>query len=89
MARKTAKKKATKKKATKRKTTRRAPKKAVSREMLLVGSKVKNALRESGVNVASDATVALNEVVYWYVDQAVKRATANGRKTVRPYDFVV
>jgi len=90
MARKTAKKKTTKRKATKKKATRKAPrKKAASREMLLVGSKVKTALRESGVNVASDATVALNEVVYWYVDQAVKRATANGRKTVRPYDFVV
>lgn len=85
MARKASKKKTTRKKAT-RKTGRR---KAATKEVLLVGSKVKNALRESGVNVASDATVALNEVVYWYVDQAVKRATANGRKTVRPYDFVV
>ncbi|NJN64502.1 MAG: DUF1931 domain-containing protein [Acidobacteria bacterium] len=56
--------------------------------MLLVGSKVKSALREHDVNVASDAPAALNEVVYWYLEQAVRRATANGRKTVRPHDFM-
>lgn len=63
-------------------------KKAVEKEMLLVASKVKNALREHEVNVASDAAAALNELVYWHIDQAVKRATSNGRKTVRPYDFL-
>ncbi len=83
MARKAAKKKA-KKKAT-RKAGRR---KAATKETLLVGSKVKNALRSHGVNVASDAPEALNEVIYWYIDQAVRRATANGRKTVRAHDFM-
>ena len=56
--------------------------------MLLVGSKVKNAIRNHKMNVASDAPMALNEVVYWYIEQAAKRASANGRKTVRPHDFV-
>ncbi|GAB4373316.1 MAG: hypothetical protein Kow0062_10300 [Acidobacteriota bacterium] len=84
MARKASRKKTTKKKAT-RKTGRR---KAASKEILLVGSKVKNALRSHGVNVASDAPEALNEIVYWYIDQAVRRATANGRKTVRAHDFM-
>lgn len=58
-------------------------------EMLLVGSKVKSAIRGFNCNVASDAATALNSVVYWYIQQAAKRAQANGRKTVRPHDFMV
>ena len=74
-----------KKKATKKKAARR---KAPAVEMLLVGSKVKNAIRSHKVNVAGDAADALNLVVHWYIDQAAKRATANGRKTVRGHDFL-
>lgn len=60
-----------------------------SMEMLLVGSKVKNALRKHKVNVASDAADGLNAIVYWYIEQASARAKANGRKTVRAHDFLV
>ena len=82
-----AKKKATKRKASKaRKGARKAPKKSV--EMLLVGSKVKNAIRAHNMNVAGDATEGLNMVVHWYVSQAAARAAANGRKTVRAHDFL-
>jgi len=76
------------------KTKTRAKKKAASRkkapamEMLLVGSKTKAALKGYGVNVASDALDGLNGVLHWYLDQAAKRAAANGRKTVRAHDFV-
>lgn len=63
--------------------------KKASKEMLLVGSKTKVALKSKGVNVAGDALDALNAVVYWYIDQASGRAKANGRKTVRQHDFVV
>ncbi len=55
--------------------------------MLLVGSKTKDALRGMDCNVASDALEALNGVVHWYIEQAAKRAVANGRKTVRGHDF--
>ncbi len=90
MKRKAAKKKVAKKKVAKKKAARRpAKKKAAAMEMLLVGSKVKAALRSQNVNVSADSAEALNQVVYWYIDQAAKRASANGRKTVRPYDFVV
>lgn len=75
-----AKKKATKKKAAKKSTKKR--------EMLLVGSKTKEALKGKGYNVSSDALEAMNEYVYWLVDQAQKRCTANGRKTIRPYDIL-
>ncbi|ANM31562.1 hypothetical protein ABI59_21340 [Acidobacteria bacterium Mor1] len=81
-----AKKKATKKKASKRKAS---AKKKPAMEMLLVGSKAKAALKAHGVNVAGDALENLNFVVYWYIEQAAKRAEANGRKTVRAHDFMV
>ena len=80
-----AKKKAAKKKTAKKKATR---KKAAAKEMLLVGSKTKVALKGMKVNVAGDALEALNEVVHWYIHQAATRATANGRKTVRGHDFL-
>jgi histone H3/H4 len=93
-----AKKKAASKKSAAKgraKTTTRRKKKAASRkkapamEMLLVGSKTKAALKAHGVNVASDAFDSLNGVIHWYLEQAAKRATANGRKTVRAHDFFV
>ncbi len=62
---------------------------AKKKDMLLVGSKTKEILKKGKVNVSGDALEGLNEVVYWYVDQAVKRAKANGRKTVRAHDFCI
>ena len=58
-------------------------------EMLLVGSKVKQALRDQGVNVGGDVLEGLNGMLYWYVEQAAKRAKANGRKTVRAHDIML
>ncbi|MGE0710205.1 MAG: hypothetical protein AB7N76_07690 [Planctomycetota bacterium] len=55
---------------------------------LVVKSKCKEALKAHDVNVASDALDGLNGVVAWYIEQAAKRAAANGRKTVRAHDFV-
>ena len=74
-----------KKKGAKSRAKKRAPK---TKDMLLVGSKVKLAIRSHNMNVAADAAGALNEVVYWYIDQAASRAAANGRKTVRAHDFI-
>lgn len=65
--------------------------KGKKKEMLLVGSKTKEALKGSGkntYNVSSDTLDALNEYVYWMVEQAQKRCAANGRKTIRPYDVL-
>ncbi len=74
MAKKTKKKAATSKKK--------------KQEMLLVGSKTKEALKSSGLNVSSDTLEALNDYVYWAVNQAQGRCIANGRKTIRPYDIL-
>ena len=65
--------------------------KGKQKEMLLVGSKTKEALKGSGknsFNVSGDTLDALNEYVYWLVDQAQKKCAANGRKTIRPYDVL-
>jgi hypothetical protein len=59
------------------------------KEPLVIASKAKAILKKSGCNTAGDAFDSLNEVIYWYLDQAAKRAKANGRKTVRGYDFTV
>ena len=59
----------------------------MSKEMLLVGSKTKETIKESGVNVSSDALEKLNERVHQMIKDAQERCSANGRKTVRSSDF--
>jgi histone H3/H4 len=56
-------------------------------EMLVIASKAKSVLKKNKCNTASDALDGLNQVVHWYLEQASKRAKANGRKTVRAHDF--
>jgi hypothetical protein len=63
-------------------------KKSASKEVLLVGSKVKAAIKDANCNTAGDAIEGLNEWVHWLIKQATTRATANGRKTVRAHDFM-
>ena len=60
----------------------------MAKDMLLVASKTKEALKGSGYNVSGDTLDALNEHVYWLIEQAQKRCEANGRKTIRPYDIL-
>lgn len=80
-----------KKKASKKKTSKTqrkaAPKKEV--EVLLVGSKVKQQIKDAGFNTGGDAIQGLNQWVHWLITQATQRAHANGRKTVRAHDFMV
>ncbi len=56
-------------------------------ELLVVASKVKDAIKAEEMNTASDAVDALSEKVAKMVKDAAARAKANGRKTVRPEDF--
>ena len=81
------KKKVVSKKAAKKKTARKAA--PPETEMLIVASKTREALQAHGCNVAADALKGLNVYVYWLIEQAAKRADANGRKTVRPHDFLL
>jgi hypothetical protein len=59
------------------------------KEMLLVASKARSAIKSLGCNTAGDALDGLNGYVYWLIQQATKRASENGRKTVRAHDFVI
>jgi len=58
-------------------------------EMLLVSSKVRQMIKDSGCNTAGDALDGLNAYVGWLVAQAARRAGENGRKTVRAHDFMI
>lgn len=57
-------------------------------EPLVIASKAKAVLKKAGCNVAGDALDGLNGWAYWLLEQAAKRAKANGRKTVRTHDFI-
>ncbi len=86
-----AKKKVAKKKAAKKKPAKKAGKKKAAKktqENLLVLSKTKEAMKANGVNVGGDAMDGLNAWVHMLIDQACKRAQANGRKTLRAHDFM-
>lgn len=58
-------------------------------ELVLVASKVKGLIKAGKCNTSGDALEGLNAIVYWYIQQATKRAAANGRKTVRSHDFCI
>lgn len=77
-----------KKKTTKKATKKTAKKTSKKQEVLVVGSKFKDALRSHKCNVGGDAIEGMNEMIHWYIAQAANRAKANGRKTVRKHDFV-
>ena len=54
---------------------------------LVVASKVKAVIRDKGLQTSSDALDALNKRVHELLDQAVARAQANKRATVKPQDI--
>ena len=53
----------------------------------VVKSKVKQLLKESDMHASSDIWDVLGHTVTRAVKQAIGRAQANKRKTVRSYDF--
>jgi histone H3/H4 len=61
---------------------------AKKKPMMIVGTKMKERLKEHGdVNVAGDLVDAVNVVVDEKLKAAVRRCLANGRKTVRADDL--
>ncbi len=56
-------------------------------EVLVVASKVKDAIKEEDCNTASDVVDALSGKVAKMIKDAAARAKENGRKTVRACDF--
>lgn len=56
---------------------------------LVVKSKAKEVLAKAGCRSSGDVFDSLNGMVAWYLEQAAKRAKANGRQTVRGHDIVL
>jgi len=61
---------------------RRKPK-----EILVVGSKVKAIVEESGMVPAEDLVKAVSDSAFGILREAVRRARGNNRSTIRPYDL--
>ncbi|MFQ6036218.1 MAG: hypothetical protein ACE5NM_10300 [Sedimentisphaerales bacterium] len=60
---------------------------AKKREPLVVTSKVKSYIKSKKMMSSSEAVGAINDVVYSILDNAVARAKANRRSTVRAQDL--
>ncbi len=58
----------------------------MAKEVLVVASKVKAYAKSKGVRTSADAVDALSDKVYALLDDAVARAQANKRGTIKPQD---
>jgi len=56
-------------------------------EVLVVQSKVREEVKKRKANMAGDFCEAISKEVATMVDAAIRRARANGRKTVRAADL--
>jgi hypothetical protein len=68
----------------------KAPKKAAksaTKEILVVGSKMKDVVKAAGCMSSGDLIEALSAKVHEMLASATERAKGNGRSTVRPYDL--
>jgi len=54
---------------------------------LVVGSKVKDAVRSAGMRASGDLVDAVSAAVANHLKGAIARCKANGRGTVRPHDL--
>ena len=61
--------------------------KGKSREVLVVGSKMKDVVKDAGCQSSGDLIAAVSDKVHDILKAAVERAKSNGRATVRPYDL--
>ena len=55
--------------------------------VLVVGSKVKDVVKEQGLQSSGELIEAVSNKVYELIEGACSRAQENGRKTVRAYDL--
>lgn len=59
----------------------------MAKEILVVVSKVKDYVKEKGLQTSETAVEALSEAVKELLDKAVKRAQDNGRQTIKDRDI--
>jgi hypothetical protein len=58
-----------------------------SREIVVVGSKVKDVIRNANLRSDGELVQAVSEKVHEMLEAAIERTTRNNRGTVRPYDL--
>jgi len=58
-----------------------------SKEILIVGSKMKDVVKSAGCMSSGGLIEAVSEKVHDMLSNATARAKGNGRSTVRPYDL--
>ena len=75
--------------AAKKKKKKKAParRKAASREVLCVGSKVKAYVKSQGMKSSGDLIQAVSDNIHSLLDSAIARTQGNKRSTVRPHDM--
>lgn len=71
----------------KKKKAAKKSKKAASRDVLVVGSKLKAYVKSQGGKSSGELVGAVSEAVYDLIDRALTRADANKRATVKPNDL--
>ena len=69
------------------KNTKTAKKAGSTREVLVVGSKMKDVVKRAGCMSSGDLIDAVSQKVHEMITNATARAKGNGRSTVRPYDL--
>lgn len=57
------------------------------KEVIMIGSKTRDAIKAHDCNMAGDFVGALSERAHELIEDAVARAKANNRKTVRASDL--
>ena len=57
------------------------------KEIVVVGSKVKEVVREAGLRSDGELVAAVSAKVHEMLQGAIVRCTQNGRSTVRPHDL--
>ena len=62
-------------------------KKSSTKEILVVGTKVKDVVKAAGLQSSGELIEAVSARVHELLTGAVQRASGNGRKTVRAYDL--
>lgn len=57
------------------------------REVLVVGSKVKDVIRDAELRSDGELVQAVSEKVHEILEAAIERCRSNNRSTVRPHDL--
>ena len=61
--------------------------KSKPKEIVVVGSKVKEVIKEAGLRSDGDLVQAVSDQVHGMLSRAIERCQGNNRSTVRPYDL--